>query len=185
MACPGENTACPRTGYTLIELVLVMLLLCIVAGLAAPQMRNFARGRQAGDAAEQFVSVARWARTQAIARGEVYRINVDLPSKTYWLTVQREGAFVRPEEDFGQKFAFPDTVAVDCDFQQQPDGTYAEFEPTGRTDEGSLRLTSSTGDMVQVSCLSTTDQFQICPKDQQAPWGVHHTAKFIVGGQNP
>ena len=181
--CYRVNLASRRTAYTLFELLLVMALLCIVAAMAAPHMRNFARGREAGDAAQQFVSVAQWAHTQAIARGEVYRINVDVPSKTYWLTVQRDGSFVTPGEEFGRRFSFPDSVTVECDFQQQTDGSYVEFEPTGRTDEGNLRLTPSTGDVVQISCLTTTEQFQIYPKDQQIPWGVHHTAKF--GGTNP
>ncbi len=78
MVSHRDNLARRRSGYTLFELVLVMAVLLIAAGMAAPSLRNFARGRDAGDAAEQFVAVARWARTQAIAQGAVYRLNVDL-----------------------------------------------------------------------------------------------------------
>jgi type II secretion system protein H len=174
----------PRTGYTLIELVLVMALLTLVAGLAAPSLRNFVRGRESGEAARQFIAVAQWARSQAVTRGEVYRLNVDAASKTYWLTVQRDGKFDSLGEEFGRTFSFPGTVGVDCDFQTQPDGTYVEFEPTGRTDEGNLRLTSSTGEVITIGCLTTTDQFQIYPPSQAVAWGQHHPANFIVGSQN-
>ena len=170
----------PTAGYTLIELVLVMALLCLAVGLAAPSLRDFFQGHQAQNGAEQFVAVAQWARAQAITRGEIYRLNVDAPSHRYWLTVQRGGQFVPPGEEFGSRFDFPDGISVECDFPSHPDGAYVEFEPSGRADEGNLRLTGSDGTVVQLGCQTNTDQFEVYPQGQTVAWGVHHGATEIV-----
>ena len=82
-------------------------------------------------------------------------------------------------------FSFPTTVTVECDFQTQQDGTYVEFEPSGRTDEGNLRLTSSSGDVINIGCLATTDQFLIYPSGQQVAWGQHRHRQLHCRGPEP
>lgn len=99
-----------RTGFTLIELLLVLALLCLVVAAAAPALSEFARGSGASDCAAQIVSLTRYARTQAISEGAMYRLNFDPVNRTYWLTVQRGGQFVSPADDFGQLFAAPNVV---------------------------------------------------------------------------
>ena len=75
-------------GFTLLELVLVLVVLAIMAGIAAPTLRGFARGRNVPDAAAQLVTLTRWAHAQAIAEGRVYLLNLDPAGGKYWLTVE-------------------------------------------------------------------------------------------------
>ena len=154
-----------RSAFTLLELVLVMAILCIAMGMAAPSLRGFGRGRGAGDAAAQLVALGGWARTQAISHGLVYRLNLDPAARTYWLTVQVEGdsAFELLGEEFGRTFAAPEGVAIDWDAPERPDGRYVEFHPSGRTEPAAIQLTDAEGVVTEVACLSATETFRAVP----------------------
>src|SRR5580765_396353 len=89
-------------GFTLLELVLVLLILCIAAAASAPSLVGWGRASAVRDAGDQFLSVARWARTQALAESTVYRLNVDANSGTYWVTVQQGMNYVPPGNEYGR-----------------------------------------------------------------------------------
>src|SRR5438067_9157424 len=52
----------PR-GFTLFELVLVMLVLAVIMAMVAPKLAGTARGRRTGDAATQITALAYYARS--------------------------------------------------------------------------------------------------------------------------
>src|SRR4051812_22221874 len=112
---PSHTRAGFTPAFTLLELVLVMLLMTIIMAIAAPSLSNFAKGRKSADAAQQVVSLARYARGQSIAEGVVYRLHVDPGSGAYWLTVQNGGIFEPPSSGFGQRFQLPDGCHMDTD----------------------------------------------------------------------
>src|SRR4051794_14678146 len=97
-----------HAAYTLLELVAVMAILCLVAGMAVPSLKGFGQGRQTTEGAAQLVALARRARTQAITEATPYRLNVDPAAGTYWLTAWRGGGFVSPGDNFGMVFAAPE-----------------------------------------------------------------------------
>ena len=96
--CLRASVVNPRSarGFTLLELVMVMMLMCVVAALSVPSFKGFGKGRRVGACAAQLVTVTQYARTQAVTAAETYRLNVDAATGTYWLTVERDGAFVAP-----------------------------------------------------------------------------------------
>src|SRR5215208_532805 len=58
-----------RSGFTLIELILVLGLLLIVAGISYPTLKNFFRGRALDSEARRFLSLTRYAQSRAAAEG--------------------------------------------------------------------------------------------------------------------
>jgi len=139
-----------------------MVILAIVAGIAAPALTAFGKGRRVGDCAAQIVSLTHWARTQAITRGVTYRLNLDPNSRTYWLTVVRDdGTVDTPGEEFGRVFSAPDGVTLNWDAPTQQDGQYITFLPTGRTDPATIRVTDAGGKIVEVSSFSPTELFHV------------------------
>src|SRR5579862_156578 len=82
-----------QTGFTLIELILVMLIACVVMAITAPSLRNFLYGRKTANAVSQIVSLASEARSKAIMDGRTYRLNVDTTAGTFWLDAQNGGDF--------------------------------------------------------------------------------------------
>jgi prepilin-type N-terminal cleavage/methylation domain-containing protein len=166
-------------GFTLLELVMVMMLLCVVAAMAVPSFGGFGRGRRVGACAAQLVTLAQYARTQAVTRAETYRLNVDPAGGTYWLTVDRGGGvFERPGEEMGRVFAAPEGVTIAWDGplpSSSPAGgrqggtrhPSVDFLPTGRTSAAvSLLLTDATGGaaggtVTEVACLSPAEPFRV------------------------
>src|SRR4051812_2843876 len=95
-------------GFTLLELVLVMMIIATVLAAAAPRLTGWSRGTKLRDAGDQFLSLTKYARTQAIADCRVYRLNVDAGQGAYWLTIQQGQQFANLGSDFGRIFLVPD-----------------------------------------------------------------------------
>lgn len=125
MARRRIHSARRSIGFTLLELVLVMLLLTIIMATAAPSLSNFARGRKSKDAAQNIVALARYARGQAISEGVTYRLHVDPRQNAYWLAKQEGGTFIPIESDFGQHFELPEGVHMETDIEPR-DGTVVQ-----------------------------------------------------------
>ena len=88
----GRNDNPKRRGaFTLLELILVLVLISVLLGIAAPSLRGFVGARRSADAAAQVLAMANYARSQAIAQGTVYRLNVDATENVYWLTILSGG----------------------------------------------------------------------------------------------
>jgi prepilin-type N-terminal cleavage/methylation domain-containing protein len=175
----------PRCGgFTLLELLLVLVLIGVVVAIAVPSLRAFAGGQQADDAAANILSLTRWAQSQAITLGRPCRLNVDSGSGTYWLTVQEQGEYVPLKSDFGQTFRLPDGVSLDLQFDQDQDQTpqaqnrtagpggimgalgrkasgrnYIVFHPSGRCDVATIQVHGKKGEVFQISCASATEPF--------------------------
>jgi len=155
--------------FTLLELILVMAIVAIVVAMASPMLRGFGEARRGDNCAAELVTLTQWARTQAITRGATFRLNLDPNTKTYWLTVdQGDGLFVSPGTEFGRAFVAPDGVTIDWNVAPQQDGQYVSFWPSGRSDPAVIRVTSPTGEVTQVACLSATETFHVLSTQELA-----------------
>src|SRR5260221_3978229 len=99
-----------RRGFTLLELVLVMLLLTLITGLVVPALRNFSRGRNLGYAASQMTAMANYAHTQSISQGKPYRLNLDVNNGTYWLTARTYDVFEEVRDEASGIRSLPEGV---------------------------------------------------------------------------
>src|SRR5262245_26935387 len=74
--------------FTLIELILVMALLLIVAGVTFPSLRNFFQGRSLDSEARRFLSLTRYAQSRAISEGMPMVLWLDAREGTYGLQAE-------------------------------------------------------------------------------------------------
>jgi type II secretion system protein H len=151
------------SGFTLIELILVMLILSIVAALVVPSLRNFGTGRTNKDAADQIVNLTRYARDQAVIQAREYRLNFDPAHAVVWLTMEDGGVYQPPTDDFGKQFNVGQGESISTDAPNHKDGVYVEFRPTGRTDPARIWLTDKMGGTIEVACASATDGYALVP----------------------
>src|SRR4051812_41387822 len=94
-----------HSAFTLIELVLVLVIISTAMAIAAPSLGGWNRGSKLRDAGDQFLAVARYARTQALANAQTYRLNIDPAGGRYWLTAQEGQGFVNLGNEFGRMFS--------------------------------------------------------------------------------
>ena len=149
-------------GFTLLELIVVLVLVSVVLALAAPSLRRFARGRKTSDTAAHLLALTHLARSQAVAQARLYRLNVDPEAGTYWLTAQDAGAFVTLQSDYGRVFRFPDDVTVTVEADEPFDDTpYVQFYPDGRSDSAVIELQDLERRAFQITCPSACERFRI------------------------
>lgn len=75
-------------GFTLVELILVMVLLTIVASMVAPRMSSFFRGRALSSEAQRLLSLTHYAQSRAVAEGVPVLLWIDVRGSAYGLNVQ-------------------------------------------------------------------------------------------------
>lgn len=149
-------------GFTLLELVLVMLLLTTILAMAAPSLRGFAASSRSRDAATQFVALTQYARARAAADARVYRLNVDAADNAYYLTVQDGLEFVRLGNDFGRVFSLPANTRLDLTTDRG--GTTIDFHPDGRGAAAVIRLVDlDRMDVTTIASMSPAEPFRVLP----------------------
>jgi len=178
-------------GFTLLELILVLLLLSVVLASAAPSLRVFSASRRVAEAAAQIVALAQYARTQAIAEGRVYRLNLDLEGGRYWVTAQTGGAFLTLENEFGRVFALPEgtrivwveppptpalaaTPGLQLPWQAATATSlpatrdHLTFFPDGRAETARLRIYDRRDNVLDIACATPADRFRVVSAGEEA-----------------
>ncbi len=149
------------SAFTLIELIAVLLIMAIACIMVAPMLGNFVRGRGPDNTAGRFMAVAHWARSQAISDGAIYRMNLDTSAGTWSLTMDSGTAFVAVESTYGNEFVLPDDVKMQTDAPKIDKMQVIEFDPTGRSDPGTVKFLGTRGGEVDVVCDTPVDTYHI------------------------
>ena len=148
-------------GFTLLELIVVMLLMGIILGIAAPDLRGTFRSRQGPDQATLLLGLTKYARAQAVVEGRVYRLNLDPAAGGYWLSALDSGNFAELGRDLGRRRIPPEGISVAL---KGPDGTplsHVQFYPDGRTDPAVFEVTDRAGRTWQLASDTAVDGFRI------------------------
>lgn len=72
-------------GFTLIELILVMAMLMVVLGVAAPSLQRFFKGRNLDSEARRFLGLTRYGQSRAVSEGIPMLLWVDWKDASYGL----------------------------------------------------------------------------------------------------
>ncbi|KPK85655.1 MAG: hypothetical protein AMJ94_18865 [Deltaproteobacteria bacterium SM23_61] len=121
------RTSKGNPGFSLAELMVVILILGFVFLLTFPNFRALLEPRDAKRAVLQLVGSMRYAQSQAAATKQRFRLNLDLKENAYW--VSREGerdSFLRDSSPLGKPAYLPAGVTF--------------FSPTGWADECEIHL---------------------------------------------
>jgi type II secretion system protein H len=115
-------------GFTVIELLLVMLIIGTMAGLSAPRLRSGYERLRLNEAASSIGRTIRMAREAAITEGTVYRIQFDGDRRSY--RVERMAVEGSTYEAPGRRWAGPSTLPDGIEMSVVPLGL--GFSPNGR-----------------------------------------------------
>lgn len=150
-------------GFTLLELILVMVIISTLLTIASPSLRGFFASRRINDAASNILSLIKLARSQSVNEGRVYRLNIDLDQRSYWLTAVEGGIFSELKTEFGRTFILPDDTVIELENENndEPTENYILFYPEGWAQPGIIRLTDRRGDVIEIMSSSPLERYRV------------------------
>ena len=84
--------------FTLIELIIVMALLVIIAGIVTPRLAGFFKGRKLDDEAYRIVALTQHAQNRAISEGIPMSLWIDTENQVYGIR-EAEGFAMNQESN--------------------------------------------------------------------------------------
>jgi type II secretory pathway pseudopilin PulG len=171
------------SAFTLFELILVMVLLAIAAAILVPSLSGFVVSRQTDAAVMQVVSLAQYARNQAVSEGRFYRLNYDTQKNQVWITMldAPTDTYVSPNNEFGKVVTLPAGMKMDVDVFPQPNtllvvpSTVQQNTVSPSVPYGQLVATMSNAIVENVHDKGTYTEFQ--PSGRTDPTHVRLTDK--------
>ena len=139
MSTPGSDLPSKR-GFSLFELLIVLILVALAAGVVMPSFSRGLRGLELETAGRDLITRMKQVRSRAIARQEVSRII---------LVSSQDGpdyyVLANEFEQEQNRFLLPDRVSIQVQ-EEQFEGPLARinFYPNGRSSGGSFYLQNET-----------------------------------------
>lgn len=154
-------------GFTLLELILVMIILCTVLAMAAPSLRGFFSSRQMYDLAEQIQTLARYGRIQAVSEARYFRLEFDVQQRLYGLAVLREGRYELLQKSFGMSYPLPADLDIEFEKFDYTGGMYVlTFNLQGHAKECRIRMRDSKNNRIDLVCRGPADNFELIVLDE-------------------
>jgi type II secretion system protein H len=126
-------------GFTLLELILVLLLMGLIAGLTLPFVASTLDRLKLQSEVRQIASALQFTRSEAISKKTLFTFNFDIDKNYYWLAMPKQ-------DEVTQSKSIDATVRI-LDYQRT-DETLTEgsfmilFYPRGNSSGGTLRFKS-------------------------------------------
>ena len=140
-------------GFTLLELIVVLVIAGLFVALASPSMRGLYDSMQYRDAVRGVLSAAKNARRTAMAQGSPIDLVIDTDRKTYWLTEHASPQSASDAPAIDERLSLEVTYAA----EMSPGNGLAaiRFFPLGGSSGGeiSIRRPSGVGTMLRVDWL--------------------------------
>lgn len=151
-------------GFTLIELIVVLLLIAITMALAAPSFRGWSDGSKLRNAGDEFVASARWARSQAILAGTPHVLRIDGASYYVGSVPSDNTTNVTPVAGtFGRATEVPMNFSIAM-ISGGESGAIL-FYPNGRCSPAVVRITSAQRKVVDIASEFPADPFRVVSTD--------------------
>lgn len=158
----GRSLRSNRRGFSLLELILVLLILALGAAMIAPSLGRFTAGRSTQDAAAHMLAVMQHASDQAVITSTVFRLNFDETAGTYWLSHAPGGVDKRIATEAGRAFEMPEHVTFEVEGPADVlDNRYIQFEPDGSHQMAVIRIKPLQGNEIVIGCASPSERYAI------------------------
>ncbi len=135
-----------RRGFTLFELMIVILLLGFIFLLTFPNFRELLEPKDAKRAVLQLAGSLKYAQSQAATTKQIHRLNIDFQANTFWISREGEkNTFSLDPSPMGKAGRLAsEVVFMDISYpvrEKVREGAgYIEFFPTGWTEECAIHL---------------------------------------------
>lgn len=158
--CNTRRTS--NSGFSLIELILVLLLLSLSASMVSPMLGRFSHGRNANDAAAHLLAIMQYAQEQAIMTSNTYRLNFDTQTNSYWLSAAARGIDSRIASEIGRTFSLPMNLTLEVDGSEDLlANRFIQFDTDGGHDMAALKIINTQGNEILIACPSPSEPYRI------------------------
>jgi prepilin-type N-terminal cleavage/methylation domain-containing protein len=138
-----------RSGFTLIELIFVLVLVASLAGLTTPLFRRTYAAVAVQEAAHNLARTMDYARQRAVMEGLTYRVQLDGSQSAYWLSVEKNpetpGVFSDVKTSWGRRVRLPRGVDLKTDLP------WVAFYPNGTATPADVQVAETSGRTSRVS----------------------------------
>jgi len=135
-----------RSGFTLMELVIVLFILGLITAIAMPTFVNFYRKTEEQYTTRQLTQLLRFAHQQAIFKRKVRTVGIDFDTNTYYLKadpIPGDYSFEirrRHHTALPEGFEFESIVYPDREEEEHSDEAFVNFRPDGTADKIKLTI---------------------------------------------
>jgi len=130
--------------FTLIEILLVIVILGIILGLAAPQFMGGYSRIQLNETTDDLMSISRWAQAMAIGQERIYAISFSSDRRSYALIREKINKQTDSQDRFesihgslGKKRILPEAIHLEIQDDR------IEFYPDGTIDPETIEIDSA------------------------------------------
>ena len=104
-------------GFTLVEMVVVIVIIGIITIFSVPYFGGFANRTKLDNACRTWMAYANYARSQAVMQGVNYRMTCDLDQQSYWLTYEAlstgvAGQYISSNDTWGQPVSLDSSLRM-------------------------------------------------------------------------
>lgn len=178
----GARRAVPDSGFTLLELMVVVAILAVLAGIGLPSVRSLLLNQRLAAAAQAFNAALSLARTEAIQRSQSVRVAAlaDRDWSGGWTVVTGVSGSTGPDAPATlRRFqGLPDGVRVDASlgdgFAQgvrYDSNGFSRRAANAAFAAGCLTLKADTGRRASI-VVSASGRARVCNPDQQGDCGT-------------
>jgi len=136
-----------QKGFTLVELILVILLVSVIVGISTPLFRRTFSGLELKNSSHNIVKLINYVQEMSIIDKLSYKINFAFDQGTFWITRRGEDTeiFEKLVGKYGRIFSLPRGISISGEKQA------ITFYPDGRCDGGELTLSEKNGQTLVLS----------------------------------
>lgn len=178
----GARGAAPAGGFTLLELMVVVAIVAVLAGIGLPSVRSLLLNQRLAAAAQAFNAALSLARTEAIQRSQSVRVTAlaDRDWSRGWTVVTGVSGSMGPDAPATlRRFeGLPDGVRVDASlgdgFAQgvrYDSNGFSRRATNAAFAAGCLTLKADTGRRASI-LVSASGRARVCNPDQQGDCGT-------------
>lgn len=152
------------TGFTLLELVLVALIILILIGISTPVFRGTFYDIQLEETSYNITKFMNYARAKAITERVNTRLNFDFTESKYWLTISADPEdpenFTNIKGRLGRLYSVPSGVKI------EGESPSVIFYPNGRSEDFELILTNKNDKKKSIEVKRETGQANISDNEE-------------------
>jgi len=169
-----------EAGFTLLELVTVVLIISILSAAVVPMFGGSVRSMRVENALDQFIAVMKNAHERAVIEMVEHRFYIDYDNNVYWVEKlagydeDQEKIFKPASEEYGRKTGMRVGLELKrprARRDRDRDAYFIAFYPGGAVDEATVRIDhDETSRRIRIETKGRLGQFEISGEDQRSVW---------------